>query len=1317
MSRLVSELGADVIDDSPKKAHKIDPHKRNFIIGFSALAVGIVAIGMVYYFATTDWLTDYSNMNYITYGINTTPDTEGLYEGQITASIVRVNSRSGYPSKFLVPKKIKGYPIARIEEEAFAGCTRLKTVTLQDNITSIGEKAFINCTNLQNIKFSKNLQTIGNNAFKGTAYLSSWNDREFVEANGILLYVNEARILSDNNAESLIFVKDETSEYITQYPNSVALSLKSITKVSDGGKDTRVTITNWMDGVFKNFDHLKFVETPEYLSNISSNSFENCELLEKVVISEGTTSVGNDVFHGCTKLKTVEIASSVKSIGDYAFAGDTKLEIDSLHEGIKSIGAGIFQQCSSITTFTIPSSLNVISAYAFDRTSLETITFTHGGNSITDIGDYAFNRTKFTTFTFPKNTSNISSGVLKGCENLETVYAYDNGPARIGTYAFAGSPNFHSLKTLDANGEVLAKCSDDDTIYFPASIKRTDVGDGYQFEETKIKHAVINAAINSVGSFMFKDCELLETVTFENGCILRTVDEGAFENCVKLEEVYFPKLVKSIGVGAFVGCESLKTVKLPDSAEWTAQDERIVTKKGSVLPAYYTTIKENLFEGCTSLENVIIPRTVTKISEFSFSGCVSLKSLFIPSSVAAISNDAFEGCDNLYLALEASATSSGFANEWSKGVKGYSLAALEILETEDFVYAINTDNETLTIVDYKQDNVPETLTIPSTINAQKVTGIKDNFLKGNEQVKNVVLPDRITSIGKGAFEECPNLVYSVSENGFKYLGSSSNTHAALVASYEFENEEEINFVINKSTQCAKASAFNNTQIEFKEESGLRYLPSEDNEYFALIKASASTADIKVNENTEFIAESAFVGLAKLETVTLSDNVKVVGKGAFNANSKFAVYSKDESQPDGWDFDWNISHTNAYWSTLGPVKLKELTGFSGCLNLDDTIRLTKAASGLREIVIPSKAKYTTESGTEVTGQVSTIESGFLASNQKIAALYIPSSIPTIKENAISKCDNLVVYCESASKQAGWNNSWIDDETPVYWGVTKENNHTIIDSVEYAVVDDKAVVTGCLEKTYYATIPSSVKIGEKDYDVESIGPRAFTNASLTSIYIPSSVKSISDTSFEGCNAVTVYFEGSATPGFTDYYSRPVYQNVNKEDIVSINRIEYLLNKNTGEASATSYIFGLIDASVPDSITVDDVEYKVTSVGARAFQGCNELRKASFGVNIQSIGEYAFNNCTHLEGYIVIPEAVAYIGDWAFSKTNEYLEVYVEKTQAPSEWAAEWNVYDFDNESDDEDIIELNVFYGFNVSWAYDADNVPYIIGDPTGDVDAE
>ena len=95
MSRLVSELGADVIDDTQvEKEHKIDPHKRNNIVGFSILGVLAMLIGFVYYMAVNVWLYDYQNMPYLEYTINQLEDTDGPYAGQRTAAISRVISNS-----------------------------------------------------------------------------------------------------------------------------------------------------------------------------------------------------------------------------------------------------------------------------------------------------------------------------------------------------------------------------------------------------------------------------------------------------------------------------------------------------------------------------------------------------------------------------------------------------------------------------------------------------------------------------------------------------------------------------------------------------------------------------------------------------------------------------------------------------------------------------------------------------------------------------------------------------------------------------------------------------------------------------------------------------------------------------------------------------------------------------------------------------------------------------------------------------------------------------------------------------------------------
>ncbi|MCH5283240.1 MAG: leucine-rich repeat domain-containing protein [Treponema sp.] len=54
-----------------------------------------------------------------------------------------------------------------IENELFAGCGRLSSVTIQEGITKIGYAAFQNCTNLRNISIPSSVKSVDEEAFAG----------------------------------------------------------------------------------------------------------------------------------------------------------------------------------------------------------------------------------------------------------------------------------------------------------------------------------------------------------------------------------------------------------------------------------------------------------------------------------------------------------------------------------------------------------------------------------------------------------------------------------------------------------------------------------------------------------------------------------------------------------------------------------------------------------------------------------------------------------------------------------------------------------------------------------------------------------------------------------------------------------------------------------------------------------------------------------------------------------------------------------------------------------------------------------------------
>ena len=116
---------------------------------------------------------------------------------------------------------------------------------------------------------------------------------------------------------------------------------------------------------------------------------------------------------------------------------------------------------------------------------------------------------------------------------------------------------------------------------------------------------------------------------------LRTVSQGAFNNCQALKRVILNE-----------GLEALGTSERPDDKQWYYGVFQDTAVEEINLPSTLKRIKYSAFQNCKHLKSVALPKGLEKIGE----GCFyesEIEQIILPDSVVEISESAFYSCGNL----------------------------------------------------------------------------------------------------------------------------------------------------------------------------------------------------------------------------------------------------------------------------------------------------------------------------------------------------------------------------------------------------------------------------------------------------------------------------------------------------------------------------------------------------------------------------------------------------------------------------------------------------------------------------------------------
>ena len=318
--------------------------------------------------------------------------------------------------------------ISTIGDMAFYGCTSLDEIIVPDTVSSLGFAVFADCTGLKNAVLPKGITALksgnGFGMFTGCELLESVTLPEELKSIGYSAFKGCTSLKGISLPETVTSVDHDAFSDCT--------SLETI--IIPAG------VTVITDSLLKNCTALATVSIPENVSSIGESSFENCASLSLVTIPDSVVSLGNMAFSGCTSLTEITVPEKVTELGYGAFSGCTSLVKAVLSDGITQLKSekknGTFKNCSALADVKLPSGLVYIGEDSFRGCVMLKNIDIPEGLTVLEAGAFAEDE-KLGTIQIPDGVVQIGDEAFSGCKSLSKAEL----PAKleiIGDKAFSG---------------------------------------------------------------------------------------------------------------------------------------------------------------------------------------------------------------------------------------------------------------------------------------------------------------------------------------------------------------------------------------------------------------------------------------------------------------------------------------------------------------------------------------------------------------------------------------------------------------------------------------------------------------------------------------------------------------------------------------------------------------------------------------------------------------------------------------------------------------------------------------------------------------
>ena len=486
-------------------------------------------------------------------------------------------------------------------------------------------------------------------------------------------------------------------------------------------------------------------------------------------------------------------------------------------------------------------------------------------NSVTSIGFEAFSNCRgLTSITIGSSVTSIDGLAFNGCSRLKSVNI-PNSVTRIVNSAFAECDSITELiwnaSNCDSYGDMPMN-----------NIKRLTIG-----EEVNMLYNLFSGTSGLTDlTWNARNCNSngnMQTINIEHVTIGENVEvlPQNFAKDSKIESLFIPKSVTSIGNNAFYNCSELDDVVVESDNNVydsrgncnaiieTATNTLIAGSNNAAVPVTVTSIGNNAFSGRSGLTSIVIPNSVAVIGESAFFGCRGLADIDISNSVTTINNNTFQGCTSLTdVAIPNSVTSIG----------EYAFQGCTSLTNATIPNTVTSIGKSA----FQGCSSLTDVTIPNSIAI-----IRESTFRGCTSLTDVTIPNSVTTIVGLAFYDCSSLT-SVT------IGRSVNKidyRIGAVSYASFGNCNNIKTLIWNAINCPDNNRIPKTNIEqvlIGDE--VAVLPE------SFVSGSKITT-VNIPNSVTSIGANAFSGCANLASVNLGNSVESIGNSAFSGCSNLS----------------------------------------------------------------------------------------------------------------------------------------------------------------------------------------------------------------------------------------------------------------------------------------------------------------------------------------------------------------------------------------------------------------------------------------------